>query len=60
MHIVAATHVHMFCYSSFMYSRVSPSDKFDIVDLDPYGSASVFLDAAVQAISDGGSTLEET
>jgi tRNA G26 N,N-dimethylase Trm1 len=27
---------------------------FDVVDLDPYGSASPFLDAAVQAVSDGG------
>eukprot|EP00118_Oscarella_pearsei_P012797 m.96803 g.96803 ORF g.96803 m.96803 type:complete len:518 (+) comp36924_c0_seq3:90-1643(+) len=30
------------------------ADKFDIIDLDPYGSPSPFLDAAVQAVSDGG------
>ncbi|XP_020597224.1 probable tRNA (guanine(26)-N(2))-dimethyltransferase 2 [Phalaenopsis equestris] len=28
--------------------------EFDVVDLDPYGSPSVFLDSAVQAITDGG------
>jgi len=27
---------------------------FDVVDLDPYGSASVFLDGAVQAVAEGG------
>ena len=26
----------------------------DVVDLDPYGSASEFLDPAVQAVDDGG------
>ncbi|XP_058684985.1 LOW QUALITY PROTEIN: tRNA (guanine(26)-N(2))-dimethyltransferase-like, partial [Poecile atricapillus] len=29
-------------------------DPFDVIDLDPYGSPAMFLDAAVQAISDGG------
>lgn len=28
--------------------------RFDVVDLDPYGSAAPFLDAAVQAVADGG------
>eukprot|EP00592_Proboscia_alata_P016688 CAMPEP_0194401282 /NCGR_PEP_ID=MMETSP0174-20130528/127719_1 /TAXON_ID=216777 /ORGANISM="Proboscia alata, Strain PI-D3" /LENGTH=723 /DNA_ID=CAMNT_0039197965 /DNA_START=209 /DNA_END=2380 /DNA_ORIENTATION=+ len=28
--------------------------QFDVIDLDPYGSASPFLDAAAQAISNGG------
>ncbi|XP_008811807.1 probable tRNA (guanine(26)-N(2))-dimethyltransferase 2 [Phoenix dactylifera] len=28
--------------------------EFDVVDLDPYGSPSVFLDSAVQAVADGG------
>ncbi|GAQ82087.1 tRNA methyltransferase [Klebsormidium nitens] len=27
---------------------------FDIVDLDPYGSPSIFLDSAVQSVADGG------
>jgi tRNA (guanine26-N2/guanine27-N2)-dimethyltransferase len=29
-------------------------DQFDIIDLDPYGSAAPFVDAAVQAVRDGG------
>ncbi|XP_050135093.1 probable tRNA (guanine(26)-N(2))-dimethyltransferase 2 [Malus sylvestris] len=28
--------------------------EFDVVDLDPYGSPSVFLDSAVQSVVDGG------
>ncbi|XP_040580173.1 tRNA (guanine(26)-N(2))-dimethyltransferase isoform X1 [Lepeophtheirus salmonis] len=28
--------------------------KFDVVDLDPYGSPTPFLDSAVQCLSDGG------
>lgn len=37
--------------------RHPPSKHFDAIDLDPYGSASVFLDSAVQAVSDGGILL---
>ncbi|XP_046596240.1 probable tRNA (guanine(26)-N(2))-dimethyltransferase [Neodiprion lecontei] len=33
------------------------SDRFDAVDVDPYGSPSVFLDGAVQCISEGGLLL---
>ncbi|KOC62650.1 putative tRNA (guanine(26)-N(2))-dimethyltransferase [Habropoda laboriosa] len=32
----------------------SRKDKFDVVDLDPYGCPTIFLDAAVQCVSDGG------
>ncbi|KAF3480986.1 N2,N2-dimethylguanosine tRNA methyltransferase [Arthroderma uncinatum] len=28
--------------------------KFDVVDLDPYGTAAPFLDSAVQSVADGG------
>lgn len=28
--------------------------KYEVIDLDPYGSAAPFLDAAVQAVSNGG------
>ena len=31
-----------------------PNHKFDVVDLDPYGTAAPFLDAAVQSLTDGG------
>ncbi|CAN8256174.1 unnamed protein product [Cochlearia groenlandica] len=28
--------------------------EFDVVDLDPYGSPSIFLDSALQSVADGG------
>ncbi|EGD83555.1 hypothetical protein PTSG_12138 [Salpingoeca rosetta] len=37
-----------------MHEHRSKGSKFDVVDLDPYGSASPFLDAAVQSVSSGG------
>jgi tRNA (guanine26-N2/guanine27-N2)-dimethyltransferase len=37
-----------------MYKHRSEVDRFDVVDLDPYGTAVPFLDAAVQSVSDGG------
>ncbi|OVA10995.1 tRNA (guanine(26)-N(2))-dimethyltransferase [Macleaya cordata] len=33
---------------------ISHQKEFDVVDLDPYGSPSVFLDSAVQSVADGG------
>ncbi|THW73170.1 N2,N2-dimethylguanosine tRNA methyltransferase [Aureobasidium pullulans] len=44
------------------YYTPSPEDspsahtqlKYDVIDLDPYGTAAPFLDAAVQALNDGG------
>lgn len=44
---------------AYMYSQVDQlktgrSKKFDVVDLDPYGTAAPFMDAAVQAVRDGG------
>jgi len=47
----------------FMYSKSGNESlnagpayvhKFDVVDLDPYGSAAPFIDAALQAVTDGG------
>jgi len=32
-------------------------EKYDVVDLDPYGTAAMFLDAAVQAVRDDGGLL---
>ncbi|KAE8620088.1 hypothetical protein XENTR_v10010094 [Xenopus tropicalis] len=37
-----------------MYNRTGAKDRFDVIDLDPYGSPSMFLDAAVQSVSEGG------
>ena len=48
---------------AFMYSKVGndhqPASgkyvhRFDVIDLDPYGTAAPFLDSAVQALQDGG------
>ncbi|GAA6021147.1 hypothetical protein JCM8202_001874 [Rhodotorula sphaerocarpa] len=38
----------------FMYQHRAEEARFDCVDLDPYGSAVPFLDAAMNAIADGG------
>ena len=43
--LVQASHADA---SALMYSRRKAGDRFTIVDLDPYGSAAPFLDAAVQ------------
>ncbi len=37
-----------------MYKSRGGPGRFDVIDLDPYGSAAQFLDGAVQAVSDGG------
>ncbi|XP_032533229.1 tRNA (guanine(26)-N(2))-dimethyltransferase [Chiroxiphia lanceolata] len=37
-----------------MYQSKAERELFDVIDLDPYGSPSPFLDAAVQAVSEGG------
>ncbi|NWQ71340.1 TRM1 dimethyltransferase, partial [Neopipo cinnamomea] len=37
-----------------MYQSKADREPFDVIDLDPYGSPSPFLDAAVQAVSEGG------
>ena len=47
---------------AYMYGKVAdekgPSDRhvqrFDVIDLDPYGTAATFLDASLQALQDGG------
>ncbi|KAL4911872.1 S-adenosyl-L-methionine-dependent methyltransferase [Aspergillus aurantiobrunneus] len=47
----------------YMYNRLRPAThshtkddagKFDVIDLDPYGSAAPFIDAAVQGVKDDG------
>jgi tRNA (guanine26-N2/guanine27-N2)-dimethyltransferase len=37
-----------------MYDCVGTDKKFDVIDLDPYGSAAPFVDGAVQAVAEGG------
>ncbi|KAJ3360352.1 tRNA methyltransferase 1, partial [Kappamyces sp. JEL0680] len=36
------------------YQALAEKKRYDVVDLDPYGSAAPFLDAAVQVVADGG------
>lgn len=40
--------------SQVLYAALGRKEKYDVIDLDPYGSAMPFLDGAVQAVSDGG------
>lgn len=35
-------------------AQLLQKDQWDVIDLDPYGSAAPFIDAAVQAVRDGG------
>lgn len=48
---------------AFMYSKIGNENyrqhegyvyRFDVVDLDPYGTAAPFFDASLQALQDGG------
>jgi len=39
---------------ALMYSHSPERNRVDVVDLDPYGTAAPFIDAAVQCITDGG------
>eukprot|EP00428_Durinskia_dybowskii_P073042 CAMPEP_0170412942 /NCGR_PEP_ID=MMETSP0117_2-20130122/31250_1 /TAXON_ID=400756 /ORGANISM="Durinskia baltica, Strain CSIRO CS-38" /LENGTH=570 /DNA_ID=CAMNT_0010670691 /DNA_START=61 /DNA_END=1773 /DNA_ORIENTATION=- len=40
-----------------MYQHREPTQNYDVIDLDPYGSAAPFLDSAVQAVSGDGGLL---
>uniref|UniRef100_H3DN92 tRNA (guanine(26)-N(2))-dimethyltransferase n=1 Tax=Tetraodon nigroviridis TaxID=99883 RepID=H3DN92_TETNG len=40
--------------SMLMYEMRGKKERYDVIDLDPYGSPATFLDAAVQAVSEGG------
>ncbi|KAJ7449848.1 N2,N2-dimethylguanosine tRNA methyltransferase [Mycena latifolia] len=39
---------------TLMYNHRDPSQRVDVLDLDPYGTAAPFIDAAVQCIRDDG------
>ena len=39
---------------NLMYKKKNENSRFDVIDLDPYGTAVPFLDSAVQCIEDGG------
>ncbi|XP_032418330.1 tRNA (guanine(26)-N(2))-dimethyltransferase isoform X2 [Xiphophorus hellerii] len=40
--------------SMLMYEMRGKKERYDVIDLDPYGSPAAFVDAAVQAVSEGG------
>lgn len=46
--------VEAVCGDAVAHMICSRGNPYDVIDLDPYGSAAPFIDAAVQAISDGG------
>ncbi|KAK9508904.1 hypothetical protein O3M35_006345 [Rhynocoris fuscipes] len=50
-HLVQASHSDA-ALSMFLYK--TDGNYFDVVDLDPYGCPSRFLDSAVQVVKDGG------
>ncbi|KAL0540640.1 hypothetical protein IC582_020650 [Cucumis melo] len=50
---VACTKVESHLTDARVYMLTHPKE-FDMVDLDPYGSPSIFLDSAVQSVVDGG------
>lgn len=43
--------------SDLMYTHRPERKHVDCVDLDPYGTAAPFIDAAVQCVNDGGSSF---
>ncbi|KAI4352397.1 hypothetical protein L6164_006655 [Bauhinia variegata] len=50
---VACSKVESHLADACVYMLTHPKE-FDVVDLDPYGSPSIFLDSAVQSVADGG------
>lgn len=40
-----------------LYAHRVPGSRFDVIDLDPYGTAAPFIDGAVQAVNDGGKSI---
>lgn len=56
----ALAHMYSLIARELSNSGKGPSkktEKYDVIDLDPYGTAAVFLDAAVQAVRDDGGLL---
>ncbi|KAH6671904.1 S-adenosyl-L-methionine-dependent methyltransferase [Halenospora varia] len=55
----ATTHMYNVAFgeSKGFEDAAKPRPKYDVIDLDPYGTAVPFLDAAVQAVRDDGGLL---
>ena len=47
-------HRELKSFSALMYNHRAERNRVDVVDLDPYGTAAPFIDAAVQCVNDGG------
>lgn len=54
IHPDCKVHVNQGDAISLMYEHRDLPKRYDLIDLDPYGTASPFLDAAVQSVTDGG------
>lgn len=54
----AASHMYSFVgdddWNHLRGQQARASTKYNVIDLDPYGTAAPFLDAAVQSVVDGG------
>lgn len=50
----AISHMYNLIDSNKTSNLCTKPSKYNVIDLDPYGTASPFLDAAVQAVQDGG------
>ncbi|MCJ1474412.1 RNA methyltransferase tRNA(m5U54)methyltransferase [Lambiella insularis] len=50
----ALTHMYAAGAANWIRMPDGKPGKYDVIDLDPYGTAAPFLDAAVQALNDGG------
>lgn len=53
-HIVTASEANAM---TLMYNSTNSNDRFNAIDLDPYGNPTMFLDSAVQSITEGGLLL---
>lgn len=50
----ARQYMYSKCGNETITKDASYVHRFDVVDLDPYGTAAPFLDAAIQCVTDGG------
>jgi tRNA (guanine26-N2/guanine27-N2)-dimethyltransferase len=51
---VGDARAYMYSLQGETHTNDGNGKKFNVIDLDPYGTAGMFLDAAVQAVNDGG------
>lgn len=49
-----STLAHARARSTLIYSHRAESDRVEVIDLDPYGTAAPFIDSAIQGVADAG------